>query len=245
MNHRKNKELILNTLVIVIGVLYILFIYIDIYSIQFFISSNILKYISIVFCFLTTLFIGKYNLNKKDLLLLQVGLFITVLADLCFLIFNYYVIGIGLFCLVQIIYYYRYKSRFYLNRIYNQNKIKAAPIFKFFIGIFLFIIVFYFIVNLYIVEIDFIFSVAIFYSVCILYTTVESIKVFKYNKYPFLNKYMILFGSILFLLCDINVAIFNVSREFNISIYNTSSFLIWIFYLPSQVLLSSSGYKFK
>lgn len=243
MNHRKNKELILNTLFIIIAILYIWFIYIDIHSVEFFISSNILKYISIVLCFIITLIIKNDNLHKKDILLLQVGLFITVLADLCFLIFNYYIIGIGLFCLVQIIYYYRYKSRFNSSRIFSQNKSKVSPVLKF-IKIFLFIIVFYFMMNLFGIKVDFIVLIAIFYSVCILYTTAESIKVFKYNKYPFLNKYMILFGAILFLLCDINVAISNIAREFDFSIYNTSSLLIWIFYLPSQVLLSISGYKF-
>ncbi len=42
-------------------------------------------------------------------------------------------------------------------------------------------------------------------------------------------------GLSLFILCDINVALFNVLREG--AVYHISSVLMWVFYLPSQVLL--------
>lgn len=42
-------------------------------------------------------------------------------------------------------------------------------------------------------------------------------------------------GLSLFILCDINVALFNVVKEG--VVYYVSSVLMWVFYLPSQVLL--------
>lgn len=56
---------------------------------------------------------------------------------------------------------------------------------------------------------------------------------------------MILIGMILFLLGDINVAMSYISKEISVSLGNNFSLLIWVFYLPSQALLSLSGYKYK
>lgn len=232
MKYRK-KELFVKILLITICILYILFLYIDIFNIQAFISSDILKYISIIFCFLITLALGENCLDKKDISLLQIGLFITVFADLFLLILDYYILGITLFCFVQIIYYIRYKG-------YKDSFTIVR-----FIIIFLFIMTVYFILNKFIIKIDFILAIAFFYSICLMTSTIEAIKAFKNNLYPYPNNYMILWGMIFFFLCDINVAISNLTREFFVPLYNISILLIWFFYLPSQILLSISGNKFK
>ena len=236
MKDRKAKKIILKVLLIIIGILYILFLYMDIFNIRVFIPSNIFKYISIILCFLITLLIGKNHLNQKDKILLQAGFFVTILADLCFLILDYYILGITFFCLVQIIYYNRYKR----NRRYKATLINVRLLI-----IFLLIMVIYRILNLFIIKIDFIFAIALFYSICIIISVAESIRVFKNNLYPYPNKSMILWGMILFLLCDLNIAISYMTRGFFMSLHNFSNLLIWVFYLPSQVLLSVSGYKFK
>ncbi|WP_408629709.1 lysoplasmalogenase family protein [Alkaliphilus flagellatus] len=232
MKYRK-KELFLKILLITICILYILFLYIDIFNIQDFISSDILKYISIIFCFLITLILGENCLDKKDISLLQTGLFITVFADLFLLILDYYILGITLFCFVQIIYYIRYKG-------YRDSFTIVR-----FIIIFLFIMAVYFTLNIFIIKIDFILAIAFFYSICLMTSTIEAIKAFKNNLYPYPNNYMVLWGMIFFFLCDINVAISNLTREIFVPLYNISILLIWFFYLPSQILLSISGNKFK
>jgi len=220
----------------VISTLYILFLYIDIFNVKSFVSSNVIKYISIILCFGITILIGEYGLDKKDTFLLQTGFFITIFADLCFLIFDYYILGIIFFCLVQVVYYNRYKGY----KSYRSPLIIAR-----FIIVFLLIISIYLILNLFIVKIDFLFAIALVYSIYLLSSIIESIKAFKNNLYPFPNKHIIVLGMVLFLLCDINVAISSVTKEFATSVHDISKLLIWIFYLPSQVLLSLSGYKFK
>ena len=58
------------------------------------------------------------------------------------------------------------------------------------------------------------------------------------------GKKILLWGLILFLLCDINVGLFNLGYYFNLSyeitsfLENISTNLMWFFYLPSQVLIT-------
>ena len=75
-------------------------------------------------------------------------------------------------------------------------------------------------------------------------TTIEAIKAYRYNLYPEPNKYLMLFGMLLFLFGDINVGLAYLLKGSSTSFYNISIQLIWVFYLPSQVLLSLSGYNF-
>ena len=55
------------------------------------------------------------------------------------------------------------------------------------------------------------------------------------------EKMVLLWGLILFLLCDINVGLFNLGYYFNLSyeitsiLESISTNLMWFFYLPSQV----------
>ncbi len=228
--------MLIGMLSIIIGLLYILFLCSDISNTKIFLSSAVFKYISIILCFVITILIGEDGLNKRDRLLLQIGFFITILGDLCLLIFDYYIPGVALFCLVQIIYYNRYKG--------GPNH-RASFVFVEFIAIFLLTVIIYYIVNLTLIKIDFLFAIAFFYAVCLILSTVESIKTFKYKLYPCYNRYMIVIGMILFLLCDISVALFNISKEFNMTVYKMSALSMWGFYLPSQFLLSISGYRFE
>ncbi|MDR1029043.1 MAG: lysoplasmalogenase family protein, partial [Clostridiales Family XIII bacterium] len=51
-------------------------------------------------------------------------------------------------------------------------------------------------------------------------------------------------GMALFILCDINVAIFNILPLQN-SLHGVSAVLMWAFYLPAQTLLALSAYGFR
>ncbi|HCQ88645.1 MAG TPA: hypothetical protein DIU45_01360 [Clostridium sp.] len=108
----------------------------------------------------------------------------------------------------------------------------------------------YLIINLFIIKIDILFAVVLFYAICLIISIRKAIKVCKNNLYPYPNKYMIAYGMILFILCDINVALYNVTEVTGISwtfidiVHNITGLLIWLFYVPSQLLLSLSGYNF-
>ena len=187
--------------------------------------NSLIKFIVIVLCFLITIFCKK-PLNKLDLQLLRLGMFFTVMADLFMIILDNNTIGVALFCIVQIIYIARYD-------IDDFGKI-IKKLFIIFIILFSIYVVLSFLNN-----VDFLIPLALFYSVCLCFGLYKSLKTLKVGKYPQSNKELIVWGMILFALCDINVALSYMGL-----INGLTSNLIWIFYLPSQFLLSISGYKF-
>lgn len=228
----------LKALLIIVSILYFSFLYIEFFNIEIFISSYMIKYICIMLCFLICLFAEKNSLNKLDISLLKAGLFITLFADLFLTVFNYYTLGVALFCVVQILYSIRYEA------------LKISETSLKFIIIFLSLMFIYLIVNLFIIKIDILFAVALFYAICLIISVRKAIRVCKNNLYPCPNKYMIAYGMILFILCDINVALYNVTEVTGISwtfidiVHNISGLSIWLFYVPSQLLLALSGYNF-
>lgn len=208
-------------------IIYLSFIYVGFFYIKTKLSMNILKYLSIVFCFLITLIWSENSINTKDLKLLQMGMFFTLIADLFLVILDYHIAGVITFSIVQMVYITRYTEG------------KSYKIIKRLIEVFILISITCFLINRYIIKIEFLIAVGLFYSICILISILESIKAAKKGIYPNLNKNMIVWGMILFALCDLNVGLSRIE-----SIHNISSKLIWIFYLPSQVLLSLSSYKY-
>jgi len=63
----------------------------------------------------------------------------------------------------------------------------------------------------------------------------------RHKAYPFPNRIFVPLGMFMFLLCDINVALMNVLTPG--AGRAAARILIWVFYLPSQALLSVSGIK--
>jgi peptidoglycan biosynthesis protein MviN/MurJ (putative lipid II flippase) len=227
----------------------------DFYDSKIFIASDAIKYSSIILCFLVSILSTKNSLvdvdngidlhshaseninsvNYRDIELLQWGMFITVIADLCLVIFDFYILGLMFFSLVQITYSVRYAP----------EKCKTTLI-NFFIT-FLCIGLLYLISSLFSKEFNFLIPISLFYSICLLTSVIKSIKSFKSKMYTSPYNYMIVFGMILFLLCDICVALSNITvalpqtAGFIIRFQLIVSFLIWVFYLPSQLLLALSG----
>lgn len=168
-----------------------------------------------------------------DTRLLQLGLFFTTFADLALVILERYILGVFIFTIVQLLYIARHtRSRFKI--VLRKLLIAFAIIFSS-----------YFIFSKLIIKSSFILiPIGLFYAICLITSVVKAIGISQGNTYLNPNKNMIVFGMILFLLCDASIAIAYVLRSFNIfKLANIFSSLIWIFYLPSQVLLSLSGYK--
>ncbi len=238
MNNKDYKNLIIKILLLIIGILYILFLYLDCSNKTIFISTDNIKFICIILCFIITLLTGKDSLSKRDLFLLQIGLFFTVIADYFFLIEHKYTLGVLSFCIVQIIYSIRHDIQ------------KKDVTIRNYMIIFLTVFSSYLIINTFIIKIDLLFVVGFYYSMALITSVAKAIKARKNNLYPYPNKHMIAWGMILFLLCDINVGLANITKVVNLSqsllktFLDKSFLLIWLFYLPSQVLLALSGYKY-
>ena len=240
MKSKNSKSMILKFLLAIILFLYFAFLCIDIFGIKSLVSSNKIKFLSMILVLFICLIIGKNSISRRDAFLLKLGISITLIADILLLLLNiHYIWGIGLFCIVQILYFIRYSG--------SDPKI----IIRNFSIIFITLFFIYTIVNLYIVKIDSLVLIAFYYAICLLSSTYRALSLYKNQKYSQVNIKMISVGMILFLLCDINVALYNIiglvaisSKYINL-LKNLSYVSMWLFYLPSQVLLSLSGYSGK
>ena len=243
-NENTNNLIIRDIVVGIILILYLLFIYLDFFNTEFFISTKYIKYLSILLCFSLSIILNKNSFgdinSRKDIFLLELAMFITTIADLFIVILDFYLLGVVLFSFVQIVYSVRYSTK------------KTKGILINFLITFLCILLLYSIISIFKNETNILVPISIFYFICLLTSVGKAILVCKNNLYPAPNKYMIIIGMVLFLLCDICVALSNISMLVPLVGYpillvsQISSFLIWVFYLPSQLLLALSGdSKFK
>lgn len=239
MKSLKVKRLLVGLILLAILLLYILFLYLDLSNTYKGDISHKLKYISILLCLILSLLIQDTSLNFKDALLLQLGLLFTSLADLFFLLLDYYPLGVATFCLVQIIYSIRYQPR----RVYSTI-----------VGFLIFIVttaIGFLMLSIFSKDIQPLYLLAFLYGILIITSLLRAIKSFEEKVFPSPNRYMIVVGMILFILCDINVCLNYLGGStkswclFLNKYKDTCSFLIWLFYLPSQVLLGLSGYDWR
>ena len=232
------KKLTLALILITIFLLYIIFLYLDLHSTFNDNTSDKLKYISILLCFILSLLTQEASLSFKDTLLLQLGLLFTSLADLFFLIFDFCTIGVATFCLVQILYCIRYQPK----KAYSTI-----------VGFVIFIVataIGFLILSIFTKDIQPLYMVALIYAICIITSLLRALKACKEKAFPSPNRYMLVVGMLLFMLCDINVFLRYLSSSVRypclfLNKYEaTYGFLVLLFYLPSQVLLGLSGYDF-
>ena len=219
---------------IIILFLYFFFIYLD-YSLQNtgYKYSIVAKYLSILLCFIMTIMIGKNGHDIVDTRLLQSGFFLTACADYCLLLSNKFIVGVIIFCIVQTIYIFRYTRD-----LTSRSKIFWA------------ISIIYIILSITLLTVfntqnfDLRLSlICLFYGCLIIVSLITAVRTLKANYFPLYSSVMICIGMILFLMCDINVVLFNIFEENGNYAARMCGFLIWVFYLPAQVLLALSGYK--
>lgn len=222
-------------LVLVICFLFILFLSIEVYNIKLNISSNVIKFLTIVLCLIISIISSPLDNQSKDVFLLQLGLVFTVLADYTFLIHNDdYSFAIGLFAIVQIIYSLRYREGNEISRVIK------------FIVLYIVIAMAYKILKENLLEIDFLIAIAIFYGVCLISSLKDALLLYKKDVKDYRSK-IILFAMILFLLCDTSLGLNYILSEVKIRgdililLKEISSISIWLYYLPSQLLLAFSG----
>lgn len=201
--------------------------------------KNYMFFLCICLSFLISLRLTSSNwIDYKDALLLKLGLLFTVLADY-FLIFTQdIIIGICFFCLTQSLYIIRYLSQI-------NTKIK----FKYFKTPFIIFLFSFLIYSIYNKQFNFVYLISIVYIHLLMLSVYLALKLIKNSKYPYKNRLLIALGMLLFLLCDINVGltyIFSNCVDISYSFLSYITFpLIWIFYIPSQLILSISGYRDK
>ncbi|MEG1256727.1 lysoplasmalogenase family protein [Clostridium sp.] len=226
-----NKKHFIKISSMIIIVIYLVFLYIDfvskslenIYSVK-------LKYSTIVLCFIISLLIGAHGYRKEDKLLVQLARLFTLIADYFLVISSNFTMGIFFFSLVQITYIIRHS-------IMENEKYKNL---MFFILSLIIALITLLKIKIPSIEKNLIVLALIYASLLItsLYCAVSTISRGKYSKN---SSWIIALGMFLFFMCDLNVGLYNIVAEGNVKFF--LGFLIWIFYLPSQLLLTLSGFK--
>ena len=220
MNYIFKNQLYTSIIICIFG-LYLSFLTIDIYIIHNNTLSSILKYISILLCFILSLLFYHKSTNKEDSRLVCLGLLFTLAADV-FLLFGFHqIFGVFLFCIVQLIYLRRFSPR-----NFKIGACISTSVFSFLI-----------------ISIALSFSLPALYIIAGLYAYLIiscTISAFSAPLSGF-NRTCVQIGMILFLFCDLNVALFNTLPR-NSGYYHIAAFSMWLFYLPSQLLLTASSY---
>ena len=201
--------------------LYIGFLYVDVITTGNYALSRYLKYASIWLCFLLALFLWKNSTHQADNFFVCVALVFTLVADYFLLFTSRHELGVFFFCLVQLV---------YLRRLGAKN-------FK--LSIYLAVAVFVFVAlttndfNLYVLATLYAYLIAShLVATCV-------------TPLPKVNRTILQVALVLFILCDIHVALLNLLPT-NHGYYPFTVIATWLFYLPSQLLLvlSSRGNDF-
>ena len=204
--------------------LYLSFLFIDKNIIKSDLDSSILKYLGII-CALLFSFYSLFKKKKAINLFIPLALIFTLISDY-FLLFNketsLYVYGLITFIITQVIYFCfiyairKRRSEFFINLIIRIVLSLFALLLAYYLNYF-----------------DTLTVLALLYFVELVSNFIYSIALIKEDKKYFLFS----LGLLLFIACDINVGLNNVHLIEGID-YTLVNFLMRVFYLPSQVLLS-------
>lgn len=223
----KTKKLILILLFVVVE----LFLYLQI---LFFHSAqqNIICYTSIALCFGFSLILFQ---KKIDVVLVELGLLFTLIADTFLVLLNsmYLEIAMVSFVIVQLIYFVRI----------ILTSPKKLNIFNVILRLFLFMSLLIVALLTSTNNVSFLIIISLFY-----FANLFCNVIFSFFTKP--KNLIFAFGLMLFMFCDFFVGLPFVVQFFNLSassfLYQLNNIhfnLIWAFYLPSQVLIVLSTQK--
>ena len=167
-------------------------------------ENGLVSYGALIICALFAVYAFVRKRNRKNGMLLLAAI-LTLLADYYLVYVNdNYVLGVFLFCLVQITYALQLDNR--KTFIYRTLILTAALIILFISG-----------------NLTLLYGLSVCSFVNLLINCFDALS---------LGQRIEALGLVLFLLCDLNVGLSNVNIKPELT-----GLLVWIFYVPSQVLL--------
>lgn len=208
-------------------ILYLTFLWLDAFVPGGYEVSNHMKLVGIVLCFFYTLSYGEKEGSKRERYVLRGALFFTLVSDVCLLRYGYYEVGVSSFCLVQLFYWYRMNG--YDGKAFSWKKNIGVLGCVGVLGLCFF---------LFRLPVDYTLLCGTVYIVLFVRNV---FMVFRLSA-----NWLFQVGLVLFLCCDINVGLYNMTSYVAFSggsyerIYMLASFFMWFFYLPSQVMLCLS-----
>lgn len=230
------KKILLRFLIFLIICAFIIFILLDIGFYRSYISFSLfIKYSIVILCFIISILIGRDGASKIDTALIIGARFFTLMADYYLMLLENYKLGILCFCVVQLLYILRHsliKKKAYKNIII----LSLAGVLCYFILIDSCITIGGLDCGLV--------RTACVYAVLLVTSLYCSISLLKSDKVEKTTACLIAAGMLLFFLCDINVALYNIFESLFLQKYAAVTVILaWIFYAPSQLMLTLSGFK--
>ncbi|WP_184088830.1 lysoplasmalogenase family protein [Anaerocolumna cellulosilytica] len=208
-----------------------------------------IKFIGILVCFLFVLSRDSLTTknhryvieSKTDSCIMATALAFTVLSDYFILVRNIYIPGLITFIAVQILYLVRLSLWERMDK--KENKSIKKLLFLIYPNIILCLLILL-LLHMSSIRFEPILVLSTFYFISIIRNTIKAV----YAALKKRHKAAVTFagGMVLFLLCDINVGIFNLSDFVTLpylifsKLYEFSVIGMWLFYLPSQVLVALS-----
>lgn len=202
--------------------------------------SNAIKFAVIFLCFCYVLSLQSHN--RSISYSLKAAMLFTLISDLFILLLDYYLYGVLTFTVVQLLYNYRISIH---NASGHYNAAK-----KFFIsGLMIQLLISSFIcllLDFFGVEPEPLLIAAAIYFTGLVMNTIRALAA-TIKESGDISMRLFAAGLVLFLLCDINVGLFNLSSFIELPqdiysvIYSVSSVLMWFFYAPSQTLIALSA----
>lgn len=193
--------------------------------------SRIAKYLSILLCFGLTLAISpESGHDRRDIWTLRLAFFLTIIADFAIGILGYFVAGIAVFFLVQLVYIVRHSQGFVWNR---REVISGLLTLGCVAGLFF---------HLYpgLVNAG-LFWPVLLYALVLAASLWLAIGTVWRDFFPPRISFFIAGGMLLFFLCDLNVGLGAVLPDGELR--SVVRILVWFFYLPAQLLLALSGFR--
>jgi len=182
----------------------------------------------IALCFAIVLMCRKSAISRFDSNCLAFAMLFTLLADVFLVPIFIPVLGVAFFCVVQVLYCARYATARRHLRILPAAVLPGVAAFIF--------------------TRDALITIAAVYAALFLMSITFCVMMFAKKRYSAPNRHLMLAGMLLFMLCDICVAIFNshmILDNVSPALIDGARSAIWLFYVPGQVFLSISGYRFK
>ncbi|MCL2664350.1 MAG: lysoplasmalogenase family protein [Defluviitaleaceae bacterium] len=165
---------------------------------------------------------------KSDGFWLRAAMLFTLAADYFLLIYIDEFIGLCLFCCAQTAHHIRFAADGkFLGRAWPLN---PRIIIQISAGALIIILPLPF---------DTVTKLAAVYAAGLICAAAASVK--RRMRLKSRQSFFAMLGMVLFLCCDINVMLFNLTGSG--AVYEAAYVLIWVFYLPSQILLSISEEK--
>ncbi len=254
-----NRKLSLEAIFITVqAVLYAGFLTLDLTVTSIALSVTI-KYSIVLLCFCYALLrAGKSTFCLRQMkrhavssCLLQAALFFTVISDLFILILDYYIYGVLTFIVTQELYNLRLvillskKEKTEASAADCRRIIGTAFLKRILLQITIAIAVCLLLKSAG-VTLDGLLIVSVFYFICISSNVISSFALLR-QKPGAKGNLIYAIGMLLFLLCDINVGLFNLSAFIPMQekiysiLYSASTILMWAFYAPAQTLIAISS----